>query len=117
MTATQLEGGRDSRQQGPWKHALLAFSLGLALLLWLPMGLFGVPIDTPDGFLHLGWAAGWAQQIRGGWWWPLWSDLNWAGAGSAALAIYPPSSAWRPGSQWPWGFPQHGHWSWPCCWW
>ena len=90
MTATQLEGGRDSRQQGPWRHALLAFSLGLTLLLWLPMGLFGVPIDTPDGFLHLGWAAGWAQQIRGGWWWPLWSDLNWAGAGSAALAIYPP---------------------------
>ena len=90
MTATQLEGGRDSRQNGPWKHALLSFALGLALLLWLPIGLLGVPIDTPDGFLHLGWAAGWAQQIRGGWWWPLWTDLNWAGAGSAALAIYPP---------------------------
>jgi hypothetical protein len=29
---------------------------GLALLVWLPLGLAGVPLDTPDGFLHLGWA-------------------------------------------------------------
>ncbi len=63
---------------------------GLALLVWLPLGLAGVPLDTPDGFLHLGWAVGWARQVAGGWWWPQWSDLNWAGAGSFALAIYPP---------------------------
>jgi hypothetical protein len=63
---------------------------GLALVVWLPLGLAGVPIDTPDGFLHLGWAVGWARQVAGGWWWPQWSDLNWAGAGSFALAIYPP---------------------------
>lgn len=69
---------------------LIGFALGLALLLWLPIGLLGAPIDTPDGLIHLGWAAAWAQQIRGGWWWPLWSDLNWAGAGSAALQLYPP---------------------------
>ncbi len=69
---------------------LIGFALGLALLLWLPIGLLGVPIDTPDGLIHLGWAAAWAQQIRGGWLWPLWSDLNWAGAGSAALQLYPP---------------------------
>jgi hypothetical protein len=49
-----------------------------------------VPLDTPDGFLHLGWAVGWARQVAGGWWWPQWSDLNWAGAGTFALAIYPP---------------------------
>ena len=67
---------------------LIGFALGLALLLWLPIGLLGVPIDTPDGLIHLGWAAAWAQQIRGGWLWPLWSDLNWAGAGSAALQLY-----------------------------
>lgn len=63
---------------------------GLALLVWLPLGLAGVPLDTPDGFLHLGWAVGWARQVTGGWWWPQWSDLNWAGAGTFALAIYPP---------------------------
>jgi hypothetical protein len=62
----------------------------LALLVWLPLGLVGVPLDTPDGFLHLGWAVGWARQVAGGWWWPQWSDLNWAGAGTFALAIYPP---------------------------
>ena len=69
---------------------LIGYALGLALLIWLPIGLLGVPLDTPDGLIHLGWAAAWAQQIRGGWWWPLWSDLNWAGAGSAALQLYPP---------------------------
>jgi hypothetical protein len=70
-------------------HLPLA-ATGLALLVWLPLGLAGVPLDTPDGFLHLGWAVGWARQVAGGWWWPLWSDLNWAGAGTAVLAIYPP---------------------------
>jgi len=50
----------------------------------------GVPLDTHDGFLHLGWAVGWARQVTGGWWWPLWSDLNWAGAGTFVLAMYPP---------------------------
>ena len=40
----------------------------LALLVWLPLGLAGVPLDTPYGLLH----------------------LNWAGAGTFALAIYPP---------------------------
>jgi hypothetical protein len=74
----------------PRSRALLAFSLALALLVWLPLGLAGVPLDTPDGFLHLGWAVGWARQVAGGWWWPQWTDLNWAGAGSFALAIYPP---------------------------
>ena len=62
----------------------------LALVAWLPLGLSGVPLDTPDGFLHLGWAAGWARQLQGGDLWPQWTDLNWAGAGSFALAIYPP---------------------------
>jgi hypothetical protein len=59
---------------------------GWALLVWLPLGLTGVPLDTPDGFLHLGWA----RQVAGGWWWPQWSDLNWAGAGTFVLAMYPP---------------------------
>lgn len=76
---------------------LLIFGVGLALLVWLPLGLAGVPLDTPDGFLHLGWAAGWARQLAGGWWWPQWSDLNWAGAGSFALAIYPPLFRWLVG--------------------
>ena len=50
---------------------LLPLAAGaLALLVWLPLGLAGVPLDTPDGFLHLGWAAGWARQVAGGWWWP-----------------------------------------------
>lgn len=62
----------------------------LALLVWLPLGVAGVPLDTPDGFLHLGWAVGWARQVAGGWWWPQWTDQFWAGAGSFAPAIYPP---------------------------
>ena len=69
---------------------LVAFGLALAALVWLPLGIAGVPLDTPDGFLHLGWAVGWARQVAGGWWWPQWSDLNWGGAGSFALTIYPP---------------------------
>lgn len=73
---------------------LLAFGQGLALLVWLPQGLAGVPLDTPDGFLHLGWAAGWARQVAGGWGWPQWRDLNWAGAGSIALAIEPHLFRW-----------------------
>ena len=82
--------GKRSWQESLGRSGLIGFALGLALLLWLPMGLLGAPLDTPDGLIHLGWAASWAQQIRGGWWWPLWSDLNWAGAGSAALQLYPP---------------------------
>ena len=74
--------------------ALAGFGLSLALLVWLPFGLAGVPLDTPDGFLHLGWAAGWARQMAGGWWWSQWSHLNWAGAGSFALAIDPPLFRW-----------------------
>ena len=76
------------------RFAVGLFGIGLAVLVWLPLGLAGVPLDTPDGFLHLGWAAGWARQMSGGWWWPQWSDLNWAGAGSFALAIYPPLFRW-----------------------
>ena len=72
------------------RSALAVAASALALLVWLPLGLAGVPLDTPDGFLHLGWAAGWARQVQGGDLWPQWSDLNWAGAGSFALAIYPP---------------------------
>ena len=41
-------------------RALTSFGLGLGLLVWLPLALAGVPLDTPDGFLHLGWAVGWA---------------------------------------------------------
>ena len=62
----------------------------LSLLIWLPLGLAGVPLDTPDGFLHLGWAVSWVRQLQQGWLWPTWSDLPWAGAGSSALLIYPP---------------------------
>ena len=72
------------------RSALAVAASALALLVWLPLGLAGVPLDTPDGFLHLGWAAGWARQLQGGDLWPQWTDLNWAGAGSFALAIYPP---------------------------
>ena len=72
------------------RSALAVAASALALLVWLPLALAGVPLDTPDGFLHLGWAAGWARQVQGGDLWPQWSDLNWAGAGSFALAIYPP---------------------------
>ena len=72
------------------RQALLLAAVGLALLIWLPLGLAGVPLDTPDGFLHLGWAVGWVKQLEQGWLWPTWSDLPWAGAGSSALLIYPP---------------------------
>ena len=72
------------------RSALAVAASALALLVWLPLGLAGVPLDTPDGFLHLGWATGWARQLQGGDLWPQWTDLNWAGAGSFALAIYPP---------------------------
>ena len=72
------------------RRALLLAAVGLALLIWLPLGLAGVPLDTPDGFLHLGWAVGWVKQLEQGWLWPTWSDLPWAGAGSSALLIYPP---------------------------
>ena len=90
MTGGQPAPGGDLRHRGLGPNALLYFAGCLALLAWLPIGLLGVPLDTPDGLIHLGWAAAWAQQVRGGWWWPLWSDLNWAGAGSAALQLYPP---------------------------
>ena len=90
MTPAQSDLNGDLTHQKPRQNGLLSFAVGLALLLWLPIGLLGAPLDTPDGLIHLGWAAAWAQQIRGGWWWPLWSDLNWAGAGSAALQLYPP---------------------------
>ena len=69
----------------------------VTLLIWLPLGLAGVPLDTPDGFLHLGWAVGWVQQLQQGWLWPTWSDLPWAGAGSSALLIYPPLFRWLVG--------------------
>ena len=72
------------------RRALLLAALGLALISWLPLGVAGVPLDTPDGFLHLGWAVAWAKAVQGGWLWPTWSDLPWAGAGSHALLIYPP---------------------------
>ena len=72
------------------RRALLLAAVGLALLSWLPLGLAGVPLDTPDGFLHLGWAVAWAKAVQGGWLWPTWSDLPWAGAGSSALLMYPP---------------------------
>lgn len=72
------------------RMALPLAAVGLALLVWLPLGLAGVPLDTSDGFLHLGWAVGWARQVQGGWLWPLWTDLPWAGAGSHALLLYPP---------------------------
>ena len=72
------------------RRALLLAAVGLALLSWLPLGMAGVPLDTPDGFLHLGWAVAWAKAVQGGWLWPTWSDLPWAGAGSHALLIYPP---------------------------
>ena len=72
------------------RRALLLAAVGLALVIWLPLGLAGVPLDTPDGFLHLGWAVGWVKQLEQGWLWPTWSDLPWAGAGSSALLIYPP---------------------------
>lgn len=72
------------------RRALLLAAVGLALLSWLPLGLAGVPLDTPDGFLHLSWAVAWAKAVQGGWLWPTWSGLPWAGAGSHALLIYPP---------------------------
>jgi len=72
------------------RRALLLAAVGLALISWLPLGVAGVPLDTPDGFLHLGWAVAWAKAVQGGWLWPTWSDLPWAGAGSHALLIYPP---------------------------
>ena len=72
------------------RRALLLAAVGLALVSWMPLGIAGVPLDTPDGFLHLGWAVAWAKAVQGGWLWPTWSDLPWAGAGSHALLIYPP---------------------------
>jgi len=72
------------------RRALPLAALAMALLVWLPLGIAGVPLDTPDGFLHLGWAVGWARQLAAGWWWPQWSDLAWAGAGTFAPAVYPP---------------------------
>lgn len=69
---------------------LIGAAVALALLVWLPLGMAGLPLDTPDGFLHLGWSVAWVRQLQGGWLWPTWSDLPWAGAGSFALLIYPP---------------------------
>ena len=73
---------------GRWR--LSATAVALALLVWLPLGVSGLPLDTPDGFLHLGWSVAWVRQLQAGWPWPTWSDLPWAGAGSFALLIYPP---------------------------
>jgi hypothetical protein len=70
--------------------SLIGAAVALALLVWLPLGIAGVPLDTPDGFLHLGWSVAWVRQLQAGWLWPTWSDLPWAGAGSFALLIYPP---------------------------
>jgi len=61
-----------------------------AVLIWLPMALAGLPLDTPDGFMHLGWSVGWVRQLQSGWFWPTWNDLPWAGAGSFSYLIYPP---------------------------
>lgn len=69
---------------------LTIFSILLGIVTWLPLGLSGVPLDTPDGFLHLGWAVAWSKAIQAGWLWPTWSDMAWGGAGSHALLIYPP---------------------------
>jgi hypothetical protein len=73
---------------GRWR--LWGAAVTLALLVWLPLGITGLPLDTPDGFLHLGWSVAWVRQLQAGWLWPTWSDLPWAGAGSFALLIYPP---------------------------
>jgi len=72
------------------RWSLIGAAVALALLVWLPLGLAGLPLDTPDGFLHLGWSVAWVRQLQAGWLWPTWSDLPWAGAGSFALLIYPP---------------------------
>jgi hypothetical protein len=72
------------------RWSLIGAAVALALLVWLPLGVAGVPLDTPDGFLHLGWSVAWVRQLQAGWFWPTWSDLPWAGAGSFALLIYPP---------------------------
>ena len=72
------------------RWSLIGAAVALAVLVWLPLGLAGLPLDTPDGFLHLGWSVAWVRQLQAGWLWPTWSDLPWAGAGSFALLIYPP---------------------------
>ena len=72
------------------RWSLIGAAVALALLVWLPLGIAGLPLDTPDGFLHLGWSVAWVRQLQAGWLWPTWSDLPWAGAGSVALLIYPP---------------------------
>ena len=69
---------------------LLLIALGLALLSWGPIGWAGLPGHTHDGFQHLAWGAAWIRQLQGGWLWPQWSDLSWAGAGSAVFQFYPP---------------------------
>jgi hypothetical protein len=71
-------------------HRWMGAAVALALLVWRPLGLSGLPLDTPDGFLHLGWSVAWVRQLQAGWLWPTWSDLPWAGAGSFALLLYPP---------------------------
>ena len=55
---------------GRW--ALPCAASCLALVVWFPLAVARVPLDTHDGFLHLGWAVGWA------------------GAGTFVLAMYPP---------------------------
>lgn len=65
-------------------------SILIALGVMSPIFIAGVPLDTPDGFLHVGWSVGWVKAIKAGWYWPTWSELQWAGAGSNALLIYPP---------------------------
>ena len=72
------------------RWSLIGAAVALALLVWLPLGMAGLPLDTPDGFLHLGWSVAWVRQLQAGWLWPTWSDVPWAGAGSFALLIYPP---------------------------
>ncbi len=88
----QLEMNMLMQTDKSWqeRHALLVAAVVAGVVVWLPLGAYGVPLDTPDGFLHLGWAVAWAKAFQGGWFWPVWSDLPWAGAGSHALLIYPP---------------------------
>ena len=54
------------------RWSLIGAAMALALVVWLPLGVAGLPLDTPDGFLHLGWSVAWVRQLQAGWLWPTW---------------------------------------------
>ena len=71
-------------------RCLISLAIAAAVVIWSPLAIYGIPFDTHDGFLHIGWSVGWHNQVKAGWIWPTWTELEWGGAGSSAFLVYPP---------------------------